>query len=65
MVMNKKELLNLYSPEQLTEEVIKISAASIWKCRLCAYAKTDCNKECKTGIKKFFTDEVNNNDENN
>ena len=60
--MNRKELLNLYSPEQITEEIIKISAATSWKCRLCAYAKTGCNKGtyCKEGIKKFFTDEVKN-----
>lgn len=63
--MNKKELLNLYSPEQLTEEVIKISGDSVWKCRLCAYSKTGCNffkRECKKGIKKFFTDEVKDNE---
>ena len=59
--MNKKELLNLYSPEQVAEEIIKISGTSIWKCRLCAYANK-CNKECEKGIKKFFTDEVQKNE---
>lgn len=60
--MNRYDLMQLYSPELITDEIIKISAASIWKCRLCAFAKTDCNKDCKTGIKKFFTDEVTENE---
>ena len=52
--MNKVEKLHQMSAENIAEAVMKISASSNWKCRLCAF-KDNCNKNCNLGIYKFFT----------
>ena len=54
--MNRIEKLHEMSAENIAEAVMKISASSNWKCRLCIYDRR-CNKgaDCKTGIQRFFT----------
>ena len=52
--MNRIEKLHEMSAKDITEAVIKISALSNWKCRLCNF-KDDCNKNCFLGIMTYFT----------
>lgn len=54
--MNKVEKIRTLRPYEIAQEVIKISASSNWKCRLCAF-KDNCDQHCLFGITKFFTDD--------
>lgn len=51
--MNRIEKLHKMNAAEIATEIIKISAASTWKCRLCYY-KDNCNKNCHYGIMRFF-----------
>lgn len=54
--MNKYEQLQQMSVIDIAKAIIKISASSNWKCRLC-YSKDKCDKDCLTGIGAYLLED--------